>query len=153
MKPYTVSVEIDLPRSRVLELFDDVENLCKWQEGLERFEHVSGEPGQEGAVSKLVFRNGKRRIELTETITKRDLPDEFNGIYAWDGGSNTLVNRFIEVGPNRTRWESTCDYEMKHLMLKVMGFLFPGMFRKQNQRFLDNFKAFCEEGRDVRASA
>ena len=35
-------------------------------------------------------------------------------------------------------------------MLKLMGFLAPGMFRKQNLKFLQNFKAFCEHGHDVR---
>ena len=34
-------------------------------------------------------------------------------------------------------------------MLKMMGFFFPGMFRKQNLSFLQNFKAFAEEGRNV----
>lgn len=150
MKPYTVSVDIDLPRDRVVELFDSVENLYKWQTGLESFEHVSGEPGQAGSVSKLVFRNGKRRFELTETVTAWNPPDEFNGRYDWKGGSNTLVNRFIELGPERTRWESTCEYQMRALPLKVMAFLMPGMFRRENQKFLDNFKAFCETGADVR---
>ncbi len=151
MKAYTVSIDIDLPRERVLELFDDRDNLFMWQTGLESFEHVSGEPGEEGAVSKLVYVNKGQRIELMETVTKRDLPDEFNGRYDWGGGSNTLVNRFIELGPEKTRWESTCEYQMETLMLKIMALAAPGMFKKQNMKFLENFKAFCEEGKDVRA--
>lgn len=144
MKPYTVAVEINLPRDRVIELFDDPENLPKWQTGLQSFEHLSGEPGQEGAKSKLVFLNGRHRIELVETITERALPDEFNGTYAWAGGQNTLVNRFIAVGPETTRWESTCAYAFTSIPLKLMAALAPGVFRRQNQKFLDNFKAFAE---------
>lgn len=34
-------------------------------------------------------------------------------------------------------------------LLKLMGLLVPGMFRKQNLKFLQNFKAFAEEGRTV----
>ena len=126
------------------------DGLFKWQTGLQSFEPVSGEPGQPGAKSKLVFLNGKHRIELIETVTVRNLPDEFHGTYEWDGGKNTLENRFIELAPNRTKWESTCEYELSHFMLKMMGFFFPGMFRKQNLKFLQDFKAFAEEGRDVR---
>ena len=37
--------------------------------------------------------------------------------------------------------------------MKVMGVLMPGMFRKQNLKYLNNFKAFCEDGRDVREGA
>ena len=152
MKPYTVRVDIDLPRDRVIELFDDVDNLYKWQKGLQSFKHKSGDPGQPGAVSEMVFLNGKHRIQMTETITDRRLPDEFNGIYQWKGGSNTLRNRFIELGPEKTRWESTSEYTSYGFTLKAMGFLAPGVFKKQNQMFLDNFKAFCEHGTDVRQS-
>ena len=153
MKAYTVSVDIDLPRDRVIELFDDDANLVKWQNGLQSFEPISGTPGQPGAKSRLLFDDGKCKVELTETITERNLPDEFNGTYEWKGGKNSLRNRFIELGPERTRWESTCEYEFSSLMLKLMGFFAPGMFRKQNQKFLDNFKAFCEHGTDVREQA
>jgi hypothetical protein len=149
MKPYTVAIEIALPRGHVIELFDDPENLFKWQTGLVSFEHLSGEPGQPGAKSKLVYVSGKHRIELIETVTERNLPDEFNGTYEWQGGKNTLRNRFIALGPDRTKWESTCAYEFSSLMMKLMGFFFPGMFRNQNLSFLKNFKEFAEEGRDV----
>ncbi len=150
MKPYTVSIEIDRPRDEVIEAFNSTDNLFKWQTGLVSFEHLSGDPGQVGAKSVLVYDTGKHRIELTETITSVALPDEFNGTYEWDGGMNTLVNRFIEVDANTTRWESTCSYTLEKFMMKLMGLVAPGMFRKQNMSYLKNFKAFCEEGRDVR---
>ncbi|MEM9411823.1 MAG: SRPBCC family protein, partial [Planctomycetota bacterium] len=116
------------------------------------FEHLSGEPGHAGARSKMVYVNGKHRIELFETITLRNLPDQFDGVYDWGDGSNTLENRFIELAENRTRWESTCTYEFKTLFLKLMGWFLPGSFKKQNQKFLDNFKAFCEHGTSVQDS-
>ena len=152
MKPYTVEIEINLPRDRVIELFDNPDNLFKWQTGLQSFEHLSGEPGQPGARSRLVYQNGKHRIELIETVTERKLPEEFNGTYEWKGGTNTLRNRFVALGPSRTKWESTCEYQFSSFMLKMMGFFAPGMFRKQNLKFLQNFKEFCEHGRDVRGS-
>ncbi len=153
MKPYTVEIEIDLPRDKVIELFDNPDNMFRWQTGMQSFEHLSGEPGQPGAKSKIVFLNGKHRIELIETVTERNLPHEFNGTYEWDGGMNTLQNRFIELGPNRTKWESTCHYTFTSLMPKLMGIIAPGLFRKQNMSFLRNFKRFCEEGFDVREAA
>ena len=150
MKPYTLEIEIAVPRARFIELFDNPDNLPKWQRGLQSFEHLSGEPGQPGARSRLVYVHRGCRMELIETILERNLPDEFNGRYEWKGGSNTLRNRFIELGPDRTKWESACAYEFSSLPMKVMALLMPGAFRKQNLAVMQHFKAFCEEGRDAR---
>ena len=103
---YTQEIEIALPRSRVVELFDDPENLPKWQEGLQSFELVSGEAGQVGAKSRLVYKQGRRTIELIETIIRRDLPDAFDGAYEARGVYNLSENRFTEIGPDRTKWVS-----------------------------------------------
>lgn len=37
------------------------------------------------------------------------------------------------------------------VLLKLIGFFCPGMFRKRNLRFLQNFKAFAEGGRTANA--
>ena len=152
MKPYTVEIEIERSRDDVIELFNSADNLFFWQTGLQSFKHISGNPGEVGAVSLLTYQNGKHNIELTETITHVNLPEEFDGTYEWKSGMNTLVNRFEELGPNRTKWISTCSYEFRSIGLKLMGMLMPGMFKKQNMAFLKNFKAFCESGYDVRES-
>ena len=147
---YDTSIVIDLPRDKVIALFDNADNLPKWQKGLQSFEPLSGEPGQVGAKSKLVFLMGKRRMEMIETITRRDLPDAFNGTYDVEGVHNIVENRFSELGPDRTLWESHNVFEMKGLMMKVMAFLMPGIFRKQSQQYAEAFKAFAERGVDVR---
>ena len=146
---YSVEIEIDLPRDRVIELFDDTENLYKWQEGLLRFEPISGEPGQPGAKSKLAFRMGKRELEMVETITERALPDRFDGTYETKGVYNVVRNRFEALGPDRTRWVSENEFRFSGFM-KVIGFLMRGSFPKTSMKYLTNFKAFAEEGRDVR---
>ncbi len=152
MKPYTLSIDIARPRQEVIDLFNNAENLFRWQPGLQSFEHIRGEPGKAGAKSRLSYLHGKCHIELTETITDADFPNAVSGLYEWPGGMNTLANRFIAVDENTTRWESTCAYRFRSLPMKVMGFLMPGTFRKQNLGFMKNFKAFCETGHDVRVS-
>ncbi len=47
---YTNEITIEQPRSLVVELFDDPENMKHWQEGLLELEHVSGDLGQPGAI-------------------------------------------------------------------------------------------------------
>ena len=55
---YTCKLVINLPRERMVELFDDPDNMVKWMEGLRSFEHVSGTPGRPGAKSRLTLRSG-----------------------------------------------------------------------------------------------
>jgi len=140
---YRLNIEIDLPRERVIELFDSTENLFQWMEGLVSFDPISGEPGQEGAKSKLVFQMGKRKIEMVETITKRKLPEEFTGTYEAPGVWNSVENHFEELGPQKTLWTTNNEFRCKGFM-KVMAFLMPGMFKKQSYKYLEMFKRFAE---------
>ena len=145
---YAVEIEIDLPRDRVIELFDDPDNLPKWQEGLVRFEHLDGDEGRPGARSTIVFQMGKRRIEMIETIVVRSLPDEFTATYAAPGVFNEVRNLFQELGPDRTKWVSENEFRCTGLM-RLFAWLMPGMFRKQSLKYLQDFKAFAETGRTV----
>lgn len=146
---YTLAIDLELPRERVLELFDDPNNHYKWLKGLVSFEPISGDPGQVGAKSKYVFKMGKRDMEMVETITKRDLPNEFSGTYDAKNVHNLVINRFTELSPTRTRWETENVFELKGFM-KIIGLIFRGSFPKQSLAHMNDFKAFAEEGRDVR---
>ena len=122
---YTVETEIDLPRERVIGLFDNTENLKRWQRGLQVFEPLEGEPGQPGARSRMVFQMGKRKLEIVETITERDLPDAFAGTYDTKGVHNVVNNRFVAVTPEKTRWISENEFRFSGFM-KIVEFLNSG---------------------------
>ncbi len=55
--------------------------MYKWMNGLEKFEPISGNPGQVGAKSKLTFKMKNRKMEMIEAIRVKDLPREFSGTY------------------------------------------------------------------------
>ena len=94
---YSNEVIINAPVARVVELFDNPDNLKHWMKGLQTFEPLSGSPGQPGARSKLVFLHGRRRMEMTETILTRNLPHEFTGQYETKGAVSTTKNSFIDL--------------------------------------------------------
>lgn len=140
---YTIDVEINKPLDKVIELFDNPANLDKWMPGLVSFEPISGTPGQPGAKSKLKFENGKNKFELIETILVRDLPKEFTGTYEAKGMKQHAKNSFIPVSSDKTRFVSEQEYTFSGFM-KVIGFLVPGMIKKQSIKCLDDFKVFAE---------
>lgn len=141
---YTNEVEINQPLEKVIELFDNPANMSKWQPGFISMEHLNGVPGQAGAKSKLKYKMGKRDVEMIETIDHRDLPHAFHGTYETKGVYNIQKNFFCEIGPGKTKWISESEFKFSGLM-KLIGWLMPGAFRKQSQKYLDLFKEFAEK--------
>lgn len=143
---YSCELLIDLPRDEVVALFDDPDNLVKWQPGLQSFEHLSGEPGQPGAKSRLIYDEGGRRIEMIETVVERNLPDVFSGTYEAKGVWNAVSNHFI-AEDGVTRWVMDSDFRFSGFMLLMLIFM-RGAFRKQTEKTMQRFKDFAE-GREV----
>lgn len=140
---YIVEIDINLPLSRVLELFDSTENIKQWQPGLISFEVVSGVPGEVGTESKLIYKMGGREIEMTEVITVKDLPEKFSGVYETTNVWNLVENSFVELPNNKTRW--ICKNEFKCSgFVKLMAMLMPNMFEKQSCKYQEQFKSFAE---------
>ena len=143
---YTIEIDIDLPRDKVIELFDNPENMKYWQQGFISMEHISGTLGQVGSKSKLKYKMGNREIEMIETITKRDLPNEFSGTYEAKGVWNLNKNYFLELGLNKTKWKSEIEFKFSGFM-KLIAFLMPSSFKKQSMKYLKDFKEFAEKGK------
>lgn len=140
---YTDEITIDLPRARVVELFDDPANLPKWQAGFKSFETISGVAGQPGAKSRLLYEMNGRELEMIETVTSRNLPDEFSGTYDAKNVHNIISNHFYEDGPNRTRWVTENEFRFSGIM-KIAALFFGGSFKKQTAVYAQAFKKFAE---------
>ena len=142
---YSTEVTIDLPRERVIELFDSFDNLVKWQPGLRSYEHLSGTPGEPGAKTRLRYDEDGREMEMIETVLKRDLPDEFTGTYEAKGVYNWVSNRFYEAGPDQTRWVLDTEFKFSGLIMTFMGIFMRGSFPKRTLETMNMFKAFAEK--------
>jgi len=140
---YTCEVTIDLPRDRVIQLFDNPDNTSKWMPGLKSFEHLAGERGQPGATARLIFDQGGKQVEMTETILSRNLPEEFVGTYETEGVKNHLVNRFYDKEPQKTRWVTETEFTFSGKM-KLMAPMMKSSFKEQTQEYMDRFKKFAE---------
>lgn len=141
---YKLEIDIDLPREKVIELFDNPDNIKHWQPGFISMEPMEGTPGQVGAKSHLKYQMGKRKVNMVETITTRNLPEEFSGTYEAGGVWNGIQNFFHEAGPDKTRWVTENEFKFSGFM-KIMGLLMPGTFKKQSFQYMKYFKEFAEK--------
>jgi hypothetical protein len=143
---YTCEITINLPREEVIRKLNNVENMKHWQKGLINYEILSGIPGEVGATMKLDYKMGKRTISMIETISKNDFPNEFNATYEAKGVYNIQRNTFHEVDSNTTKWVSESEFKFSSFGMKLMGWIMPGVFKKQSLKYLEDFKNYVENG-------
>lgn len=142
---FTGSVDVDRPLQVVADLFADPDNRSEYQDGFRSWEPVGGTPGEDGAVSKLYYSNRGRDMVLTETVVANRLPASFEAFYEHSHMDNTLKTIFTALDANRTRYDIEGEYTaLRGFMPNLMARLFPGVFTKQAQTWLDNFKTFAE---------
>jgi uncharacterized membrane protein len=141
---YKIELEINLPIDDMLELFQDMDFMKKWQTGFVSLEVLEGEPGTVGSKSKLVYVNKGKTSEIIETIIKKELPNEFNFIYEAKGVKNWAINRFVDKG-NQTIWIAEHEFKFSGFMLILS--LFKGMFVKQTTSDMNSFKDYAEKER------
>ncbi|WP_101447846.1 SRPBCC family protein [Aquimarina sp. MAR_2010_214] len=145
---YELDIEIKIPINQIVEKFNNEENIKHWQKGFVSMEHISGEKGKAGAISKLTYKMGKQEVEMIETITLLDLPESFHLTFDTKNAYNIQENYFEELSNGNTKWISKNEFKFSGFM-KIMRFLIPGSFKKQSYTYMEDFKAFAEEGKSV----
>lgn len=142
---FTETVILDKPIDAVWAAFDNIDNLPKWQPTLTKVEHKSGDLGQPGSVVELTYREGKRDMVLTETVTERDYPHRFQGTYTVGDTVNHVCNRFEDLGDGRTRWDIECEFKFGG----VFGLIAPlmkGAFVKRTRADIERFASKLSSG-------
>ena len=139
------TININKPQSKVAEFFADPTHLKEYQDGFQKKELVSGVSGQTGAVSRMYYQYGKRDMVLTETIKANRLPDFFEANYHHKHMDNSMKCAFVPIDDNSTRYEYEIEYtRISWIIPKLIAILFPGMHRKQVEKWMKQFKGFVE---------
>jgi uncharacterized membrane protein len=140
-------VIIELPRDSVLKLFIDVEDMPKWQKGLQSTEIIEGVPGTHGAKTRLVFENGSSKTEMVETLIEMRLPDLISATYETKDVWNSCENIFTDLG-EKTLWTMETQFVFNGFM-KYLSLIMKKSFEKRTQADMEAFKAFAESQNDA----
>lgn len=141
---YTNKIVINQSLGRTIELMDNAENMKKWMPNLLRYDVVSGKPGELGTKMDMYFKRGKGEMKMTETITHRNFPHEFDAVYEAKGVWNKQVNRFRAVDANTTEWVSETEFRFSGFMKIIAFFMGKSAFQKESAKIMDKFKTFAE---------
>jgi len=143
---YKCTVDINLPIDLVVQLWSDESHFSKWQDGFQSIQHLEGQAHSNGAKSKILLEQGRQKMELTETIISNNLPTEKKALYEHIHMTNIQTSSFEKLSEGKTRYISEVEYvKFNGFMPKLMAKIFPGMFKKQSQKWMNQFKEFAEK--------
>jgi len=143
MLTYRLETEINKPIDEVIRVFRNRDKMAQWQPGLISSELLESEPHPK---YKLLMQIGRRKLVMTETILRDELPLHFEGTYEMRGVYNRIQNSFEATGGASTRWISVVEFRFKGMMMVIAFFMKDG-FRKQSEIIMSNFKRFVEAGK------
>jgi uncharacterized protein YndB with AHSA1/START domain len=140
---HKTEVLIDADRATVWRLFDDSDNMSKWQPTLKSFTHKSGTPGQPDSISDLVYDENGREVAMTETITARRDQEFLGGTYESKWGNVIVFNHFEETTDGKTLWKSNVNYVFKGFM-KILAIFMRKSICGRTDTDMNRFKLMVE---------
>jgi hypothetical protein len=148
---YSTEILINKSRPEIIKTFEDSTLLPHWQRGLKRSRVISGEDGEVGSKRKLYITMEGQSIKMTETIIKKNLPEEWHGKYTSKGMESIQKNYFEAIDENQTKWTSYSEFKFSGFM-KLVSKLLPDIFKKRSLLVQQDFKAFIEDGKSVKTN-
>lgn len=148
---YSTTIIINKPIKEIIEAFEDPDLLPHWQRGLKRSRVISGKNGEVGSKRKLYINMEGQSIKMTETILKKDLPEEWHGKYSSKGMESIQKNYFESLSKNQTKWTSYSEFKFSGFM-KLVSKILPDIFKKRSILVQQDFKAFIEDGKSVKTN-
>ncbi|MEP6794876.1 MAG: SRPBCC family protein, partial [Saprospiraceae bacterium] len=97
---YRYELEIKRPLDEVIRLFSNRDLLPKWQRGLLYIEPLATSDGKKQYM--LMYKLGRRKMKMTETILKDALPENYDVNFKVKGAQHTAYNSFFAADRNTT---------------------------------------------------
>jgi uncharacterized protein YndB with AHSA1/START domain len=118
------SLLIRVPPQEVARVLLDADLAPRWTSGLERFEVVSGRPGEAGCVGHAHYREGRRSYVLVDVL-EDVVPNRYYRSHIEGGGINvdveTRLDPVDEDGTRLTlRWFGTGTNSFTRISLPLM---------------------------------
>jgi len=138
-----VTITINHPVETVWDKLMNPDNLKFWLTGFVSAEHVSGEQGKTGAISKLKFKERGKEMEVIETATAIKPNQQYSSTMTGRAFTVNTDIRLISFG-HRTEMIQTVEFFPKQFLMKLFMPFIKGAMKKRTESELIRFKNFVE---------
>ncbi len=141
---FTCQVEINDSLDSVIKEFSDSEKLKYWQDGFVSKTTIVGNNMATGSKSEMKYLMRGQEMLITETVLDNKLPDYFYAKYDHKHTENTMLSKFSEKN-GKTIYKAEIDYyRLSGFMVNLIAFIYPKLFKKQVDKWMQQFKAYIE---------
>lgn len=141
---YIAQVSINKPLTEVFETFNNSGNIKKWIPEIKSIEVLNENIGKTGSNYKIIIDNQGQEITMTQKVLAY-VPNEKVTLF-FDAENMLKTDDYIfteKKGVTTVTLNASCQSDS--YMMACMFPYFKGTFQKQDQSYLDNFKAFMEK--------
>lgn len=141
---YDCEIVVDKPLSESWQVTQDEEKMSDWLPGFQKIEHVSGTPGEVGAVSIVHFIENGEEMQIEETITDIVTNESISMTYGSDFMDMDYYMKLIDDG-GRTKITSSTTARGNGMFSKSLMALIGDTIKAQEEANLVNLKRVIEE--------
>jgi uncharacterized membrane protein len=141
---YIAEVTVNKSIKEVFEVFNNSENIKNWVPEVKSFEVVNKNPGKTGSVYKIVIDNKGQEVTMIEKVMAY-VPNEKVTLF-FDAEGMLKRDDYIfkeKDGVTTITLNTSCQSD-SYILACIFPY-FKGTLQKQDQSYLNNFKAFAEK--------
>lgn len=140
----TSSIHIERSPEEILAVILDPEQAVRWTSDLERFEVVSGRPGEVGSVARLHYREGGRAHVMQDTLLEAEPLRRYVSQVSGEALSARVETTLARQPDGSTRVAVCWTGEGKPLLLRFLLPLMRRSIERQAQADLAKLKRLVE---------
>jgi carbon monoxide dehydrogenase subunit G len=142
----TSAIHIDRSPEEIVAVILDPEQVVHWTSDLERFEVVSGKPGEVGSAARLHYRDGGRAYVMQDTLLEADPLRRYVSQVSGEALSARVETTLARQQGGGTRVNVRWTGEGKPLFLRLLLPLMRRSIARQAQADLAKLKQVVETG-------
>jgi len=140
----TSAIHIDRSPEEIMAVILDPEQAVHWTSDLERFEVVSGKPGEVGSTARLHYREGGRAYVMQDTLLEADPLRRYVSLVSGEALSARVETILARQQGGGTRVAVRWTGEGKPLFLRLLLPLMRRSIARQAQADLAKLKRLVE---------